>query len=345
MIQTEQFHHVLIFDVADLFGIGTVSKDRLEFHEPAEPLDIIQMDPGVLHNADLASLAHGHQLAELLQKQCIQPIRLIRRQRKAVVGAQSVSNQIRPLIPNQLSRISIDPAHLEPSARNAVVAIRLSELHNRQTEPSQRLNDPAMIILGAADLEFDIACHTSPAIQQYCRQSDGNGRVQSCGATCACGEHARPLEDADLMALLKKKDIGQAAWFFRAKPAEKTIENGWRFSLKGSPRHYDDVNKIIAADPGARVYFTEALTYERGAGVALWRIEATSFDWLTRLYAWWVEMERVEPIQFTFYLYLPENPKYAELDLRTNTPEQVVAVIKEKAPRSEEAANQAARRR
>ncbi len=105
------------------------------------------------------------------------------------------------------------------------------------------------------------------------------------------------------MALLKKKDYGQAAWFFKAKPAEKLIENGWRFALKGSPRHYDDVNKIVESDPGAHIYFKEALTYERGAGVALWRIEATTFDWLPRLYAWWAEMERVEPILFTFFLY------------------------------------------
>lgn len=145
------------------------------------------------------------------------------------------------------------------------------------------------------------------------------------------------------MALLKKKDYGQAAWFFKAKPAEKLIENGWRFALKGSPRHYDDVNKIVESDPGAHIYFKEALTYERGAGVALWRIEATSFDWLPRLYAWWAEMERVEPILFTFFLYLPDSPKQAELDLRMHTPETVEAIIKAKAPRSLEAANKAAR--
>ena len=40
---------------------------------------------------------------------------------------------------------------------------------------------------------------------------------------------------------------------------------------------------MIEADPGANVYFGEALTYERGAGVALWRVEAKSFDWLPRL--------------------------------------------------------------
>jgi len=136
------------------------------------------------------------------------------------------------------------------------------------------------------------------------------------------------------MALLKKKDYGQAAWFFKAKPAEKLIENGWRFALKGSPRHYDDVNKIVESDPGAHIYFKEALTYERGAGVALWRIEATTFDWLPRLYAWWAEMERIEPVNFTFNLYIPPELKHAALDLRDHSAAEVEAFIKSNAPRT-----------
>lgn len=142
----------------------------------------------------------------------------------------------------------------------------------------------------------------------------------------------------------QSKDLGQPAWFFKPKPAPKTVPNGWRFSLKGSPRHYDDVLKIVESDPGAHVYFGEALTYERGAGVALWRIEASSFDWLPKLYAWWAEMERVEPIQFTFNLYLPENQKYAALDLREHTADEIAAFIKQNAPRGAEQANAAARR-
>ena len=53
---------------------------------------------------------------------------------------------------------------------------------------------------------------------------------------------------------------------------------GYQFSLKGSPRHYDDVKKIIQANNTAIVYFGEALAYERGAGIALWRIRAKSFE-------------------------------------------------------------------
>ena len=142
----------------------------------------------------------------------------------------------------------------------------------------------------------------------------------------------------------RKKHHGQAPWFFREKPAPKQVPGGWRFTLKGSPRHYDDVLTIIEADPGARVYFGEALAYERGAGVALWRIEATSFDWLPRLYDWWAEAERVEPIKFTFHLYLPSDLKYAGMNLRDHTPAEVADFIRASAPRSAEEANRAARR-
>lgn len=146
------------------------------------------------------------------------------------------------------------------------------------------------------------------------------------------------------MPLRQKKQHGQPAWFFWAKPEPKQVMDGYRFSLKGSPRHYDNVKKIIEADPGARIYFSEALTYERGAGVALWRIEASSFEWLPKLYEWWAEMERVEPIKFTFHLYLPNRARYAAMDIRTQTPDEVVQFIKANAPRSEKDANAAARR-
>ena len=74
--------------------------------------------------------------------------------------------------------------------------------------------------------------------------------------------------------------------------------------------------------------------YERGAGVALWRVEARDFSWLPKLYDWWAEMERIEPIQFTFNLYIPPELKYAALDLREATPQQVEEFIKANAPRT-----------
>ena len=139
----------------------------------------------------------------------------------------------------------------------------------------------------------------------------------------------------------RKKDYTQReVW----QPPWLAGGEGWRFSLKGSPRHYDDVKRIIEADPGANVYFGEALTYERGAGVALWRVEAKSFDWLPSLYDWWAEQERIEPIQFTFHLYLPRDLKYPVLDLRDHTPEEVAAFIQANAPRGRKEAEAAARR-
>ena len=112
------------------------------------------------------------------------------------------------------------------------------------------------------------------------------------------------------------------------------VASGWRFSLKGSPRHYDDVMRIIESDPGAEVYFGEALTYERGAAVALWRVLANSFTWLPVLYDWWADVERIEPVRFTFYLYIPPELKYPALDLRQHAPADVETFIKENAPKS-----------
>lgn len=107
---------------------------------------------------------------------------------------------------------------------------------------------------------------------------------------------------------------------------------GWRFSLKGSPRHYDEVFRIIEQG-GGEVYFGEALTYERGAGVALWRVRASGFAWVPELYRWWAEQERIEPIEFTFHLYIPPELKYAALNLRDHSAEAVASYIQDHAPR------------
>ena len=112
------------------------------------------------------------------------------------------------------------------------------------------------------------------------------------------------------------------------------VTGGWRFSLKGSPRLYDDVRRIIETDAGAQVYFGEALTYERGAAVALWRVQATSFTWLPALYNWWADIERIEPVRVTFYLYIPPELKYPAMDLREHTPADVEAYIKQHAPKA-----------
>lgn len=111
----------------------------------------------------------------------------------------------------------------------------------------------------------------------------------------------------------------------------KAFISGHQFTLKGSPRFYTDVKRIIT-EGGGQVYFSEALTYERGAAVALWRVRATEFGWLNDLYDFWVEAERTEPIATTFHLYLPSDLKYPALDLREHTAAEVEAFIKENAP-------------
>lgn len=108
--------------------------------------------------------------------------------------------------------------------------------------------------------------------------------------------------------------------------------DGYRFTLKGSPRHYDDVRRIIQDGGEAKVYFGEALAYERGAAIALWRVRAKSFDWLPKLYDWWAEAERIEPIVVSIHLYLPDELKYPALDLRDHTAQDVAEFIRENAP-------------
>ncbi|HWV23210.1 MAG TPA: hypothetical protein VNZ58_03395, partial [Thermomicrobiales bacterium] len=99
------------------------------------------------------------------------------------------------------------------------------------------------------------------------------------------------------------------------------------------PRYFDDVKQIIEEGGGAAVYFGEALMYERGAGVAEWRIVANKFGWLDTLYAWWAEMERIEPINTTFHLYMPDNLRYPVLDLRDHTAKEVAEYLVANAPR------------
>jgi len=128
-------------------------------------------------------------------------------------------------------------------------------------------------------------------------------------------------------------------WNHKAKHVDKNLDvmprayiAGYQFTLKGSPRHFDDVKAIIEKNRDAQVYFGEALAYERGAGIALWRVRAQGFGWLTDLYDWWVEMERTEPIAFTMHLYLPDDLKYPALDLREHTPAEVEDFIRKNAP-------------
>ncbi len=57
------------------------------------------------------------------------------------------------------------------------------------------------------------------------------------------------------------------------------------------------------------------------------------FGWLPALYEWWAEQERIEPIRFTFHLYIPPELKSPTLDLRDHPPDAVAAYIQQHAPR------------
>lgn len=135
------------------------------------------------------------------------------------------------------------------------------------------------------------------------------------------------------MAFLWKRNVKPTKKSMKVQP--RPLISGVKFTLKGSPRYYDDVKQIIEEDGTAAVYFGEELMYERGAGVAQWRIVANQFGWLDRLYDWWAEMERIEPINTTFHLYLPDDLSYPVLDLRQHTPQEVARYLVDNAPRVE----------
>src|SRR3712207_8698599 len=105
------------------------------------------------------------------------------------------------------------------------------------------------------------------------------------------------------------------------------VTDGWRFSLKGSPRFYDDVLRIIESDAGAQVYFGEALTYERGAAVALWRVRGTSLSLPPPLFYWGGGGEGLEPLPGTFFLYILPALQYPPPDLPPHTPPAVEALL------------------
>ena len=48
----------------------------------------------------------------------------------------------------------------------------------------------------------------------------------------------------------------------------------------------------------------------------------------------WAEQERIDPIQFSIFLYIPPELKYPALNLRDYAAAQVESFIKENAPRT-----------
>lgn len=105
-----------------------------------------------------------------------------------------------------------------------------------------------------------------------------------------------------------------------------------RFTLRSVPRHHDAIRAIIDGHPGSRVFFSEPLSYLRGQGVSLFRVEATDLGFLDDLYRWWAETERDEAFSFDVNLFFNDREWVASL--REHTPEQIRGIIEERAPRT-----------
>jgi hypothetical protein len=125
------------------------------------------------------------------------------------------------------------------------------------------------------------------------------------------------------------------------QPKRDTPEmtSSWLFTLRSVPHHYDEIKSAIESTGDARVWFGEPLAYLEGRGVAIFRVEATGFSWLSNLYAFWTKAERDEATGFDIRLYT-QNKQLAG-SLRGLTPSYAEAFIKEHA-RMNQAAGAAA---
>jgi hypothetical protein len=104
------------------------------------------------------------------------------------------------------------------------------------------------------------------------------------------------------------------------------------FTLRSVPRHHDGIRAAIESAGGARIYFSEPLAYLRGQGVSLFRVEATSFEFLDNLYQWWRQTEAQEAFTFDIALYV-NNVEFVA-SLRDHSPAEIRRLIEERAPKT-----------
>jgi hypothetical protein len=109
-------------------------------------------------------------------------------------------------------------------------------------------------------------------------------------------------------------------------------------TLRSVPRHHDGILTAIESTCSARVYFSEPLAYLRGQGVAIFRVEATGFDWLDNLYRWWRETETREAFPFEIALYF-NNIEFVA-SLKETAPAEIRRLIEQGAPRTPDAPEQ-----
>ncbi len=107
------------------------------------------------------------------------------------------------------------------------------------------------------------------------------------------------------------------------------------FTLRSTPRHYNEIAEQIEQGGGARVYFGEPLAYLRGQGISLFRVEATSLDFLDNLYQWWAAKEKSEAFAFDINLFFGDKEWVASL--REHTPAAIRSMIQDGAPKTTDA--------
>lgn len=108
------------------------------------------------------------------------------------------------------------------------------------------------------------------------------------------------------------------------------MPGAWLFTLRSTPRHFWALKEAIESTGDARVWFGEELSYIKGKGVSLLRVEASGFAWLPALYETWQQIEFREAFNFDIELYVHDRQWVASL--RHRTPAEVEQLIRDTAP-------------
>lgn len=161
-------------------------------------------------------------------------------------------------------------------------------------------------------------------IGQSCRIAYNPGTVGASLGVSSGGWVSQP------MALFKRSVTSAPYEPLRVGPEKP---GAWLFTLRSTPRHHDPIKVAIESTGSARVYFSEPLAYLRGQGVAIFRVEATGFDWLPNLYQFWRETEAVEAFAFDIALYVNNVDYVTSLrDLTVDGARRAIEETAEKTP-------------
>lgn len=131
--------------------------------------------------------------------------------------------------------------------------------------------------------------------------------------------------------MVKIKFRRKAAPPVPVRKASPNTPGAYLFTLRSVPRHHDPIRDVIDAN-GGRVWFSEPLSYLRGQGVSIFRVEATDLKFLEPLYDWWRKKETEEAFAFDINLFVNDREWVASL--REHTPDEVRRLIEQNAPRT-----------